>query len=30
MGRGDTRVSDNEGVRREKVNGGEKKRESLP
>ena len=30
MGRGDTRVSDNEGVRREKVNGREKKRESLP
>ena len=30
MGRGDTRVSDNAGVRREKVNGREKKRESLP
>ena len=30
MGRGDTRVSDNEGVRREKVNGREKKQESLP
>ena len=30
MGRGDTRVSDSEGVRREKVNGREKKWESLP
>ena len=30
MGRGDTRVSDSEGVRREKVNGRVKKQESLP
>ena len=30
MGREDTRVSDSEDVRREKVNGREKKRESLP
>ena len=30
MGRGGTRVSDSEGVRREKVNEKEKKRESLP
>ena len=29
MGRGDTRVSDSEGVRREKVNGREEKWESL-
>ena len=29
MGRGDTRVSDSESVRREKVNGREKKWESL-
>ena len=30
MGRGETRVSDSEGVRREKVKGREKKRENLP
>ena len=30
MGRGATRVSDSEGVRREKVKGGEKKWENLP
>ena len=30
MGRGETRVSDSEGVRREKVKGGEKKWENLP
>ena len=30
MGRGDTRVSDSEGVRREKVKGREKKWEILP
>ena len=31
MGKGETRVSDNEGVRREKANGREKKKwESLP
>ena len=30
MGRGETRVSDNEGVRREKVKGKEKKWENLP
>ena len=30
MGRGETRVSDSEGVRREKVKGREKKWENLP
>ena len=30
MGRGDTRVSDSEGVRREKVKGREKKWKNLP
>ena len=30
MGRGETRVSDGEGVRREKVKGREKKWENLP
>ena len=30
MGRGETRVSDTEGVKREKVKGREKKWESLP
>ena len=30
MGRGETKVSDNEGVRREKVKGREKKRENFP
>ena len=30
MGRGETRVSDSEGMRREKVKGREKKRENLP
>ena len=30
IGRGETRVSDSEGVRREKAKGGEKKCENLP
>ena len=30
MGRGETRVSDSEGVKREKVKGREKKWENLP
>ena len=30
MGRGETRVSDSKGVRREKVKGREKKWENLP
>ena len=30
MGRGETKVSDNEGVRREKVKGREKMLENLP
>ena len=30
MGRGETRVSDSEGMRKEKAKGREKKRENLP